>query len=1268
MEDLNEYQAFFSYRKTWDFNKFIHANQKIIFLVTGNQRGKTAMASYNYVMRVLGVHPVPKKNVVYFECEERKKLKEDHDDYIGHKESFLEKHKSIDSATWTFLKKPEICPECGASVVQHERQSRTFRFASETLPGQAADLNANGLSAEVKNTQYPAFKKWLPPHLIKKDITFRSPSMILLDPYGGPDIVVDFVSYNQSIQSTAGTQRLSCVAEGQRVLMADGVWKNIEEIKEGDELICQSLGGHGDRQKTNKVKKAWHSGKKEVLRFNCQKGISFEVTGDHLIMIPNVGKAKYIKAENLKVGDSVTCRTSKIVNDFDLGWKSKILGVLLGDGTITKKQVTPKFTCKNDKLAEKVREILPASFNLRKVDFKANHSPDYFISGNGNNELTEWLREIGVWGCNAGNKFIPDTIFRQCDNGIKNFLSYIYSCDGWATGHVIGYCSTSYRLAQDIFLLLRRFGIRSTINEREFDNGWNKQWHIIISQARDVIRFCNKIGIIAKEDSVSLVKKEAKRRLKSRIDSNYFSNSKVKEYKIPQRVKIKSIERVGIKNVYDISMEETRSPRNNFLISGGVVVHNCWYDEEPSPDFREEQLPRLLAEDGDEILTLTPANHICFDERTKVLSENGWVGHNEIKEGDNVLTLNMDNGSVEWEQVDLIYRNDFNGELSQLKCQGFDALVTDNHRWPVEMPSGKRLMKETKDLKGHHKIYRAIKNNIENEKIYDDWFVELAGWFLTDGAMVPDGNKIWLCQSLSANEHKCNKIREIVKNCADFYETSNKYHVGEPCDGVVCKWYIGGKEAKRLRELFPTRELNEKFLFQLTKDQQYLLYNSLVDGDGCRTKDGDKLRGTLKTIDAFLALCVLLGKRATRTEEITVNGTVVYKSYIQKDNGRYKPFTHVASLKKDKVLYNGIVWCPHTKNNTLIAKRNGTVYYTGNTWTYDTLYEQAEVYYRTKTICNYLRKDDYDPKQIEETGNKTGIAVIQAATDDNPILDIDTVDELFSKVDDPDILAIRRYGVFKQVSGRIFKDFEYQVHYIPGEKYFPQGIPHSWTHARGIDYHPQTPWACGFISISDTNEAFIWGEYNPSPEKYSTEEIAKTIGMMSEDYKFTISLADPLIKSSKRKETQTRSRTLLDDMNDSFRQMNREGICTGGFWSVWDTKGEKGRDEIRKRLCNAKICGKPFNNEGIKDGRKIYLPTLWVLDSCPIAAKSMRQWRWEQYTDPKSRQTKGEKNSPEQKWSHFNMVWEACFKHPLFKAKTGGFVREERVPQYFRAR
>lgn len=338
-------------------------------------------------------------------------------------------------------------------------------------------------------------------------------------------------------------------------------------------------------------------------------------------------------------------------------------------------------------------------------------------------------------------------------------------------------------------------------------------------------------------------------------------------------------------------------------------------------------------------------------------------------------------------------------------------------------------------------------------------------------------------------------------------------------------------------------------------------------------------------------------------------------------------------------------------------------------WMYDEVYEKAKVYYRTQAVSDFLSTEDNKVKRIEKTESPKSIAVIQAATDDNPTLRKEAIESILGTIDDPDVLAIRRYGIFKQVSGRIFKDFEYKTHFVDLDKWFPEGVPQSWTHARGIDYHPQTPWAFGAMALSPTNEAFIYAELNPSPEKLTTREIAGQIARTCKDYKYTLDLADPLIKATKRGEdNQQDSITTLSDLNDAFHEMKREGVGTGAFWETWDTKGEKGRDEIKKRLKNASKVGRPFNNAVIEGGQKVYIPTLWILSNCKISAQSMRQWRWEQYTDRKTASIKGDKNSPEQKWSHFNMVWEAIFKDPRFRSYSSARRAERAVGRFQGAR
>lgn len=315
-----------------------------------------------------------------------------------------------------------------------------------------------------------------------------------------------------------------------------------------------------------------------------------------------------------------------------------------------------------------------------------------------------------------------------------------------------------------------------------------------------------------------------------------------------------------------------------------------------------------------------------------------------------------------------------------------------------------------------------------------------------------------------------------------------------------------------------------------------------------------------------------------------------------------------------------------------------------SSWLFDEFYDKAKEYYKSEIICNYLRSTSQNVQSKEITDSPFDIAIFQAATDDNPILKKEAIDARYSHVSDPDVIAIRRYGIFKQLSGRIFKDFNYNTHFINKDKYFPDGVPHYWVHARGIDFHPQTAWACGMISLSSENEAFIWGDYNPSPEKYTTAEIAREFALMGRDYSFRLNLIDPYAEAVKKD-----FQSVKDDLNREFYKLRKEGIGKGGEWVSWDTKNEKGRDAIKERLKNSITCGTPFNNKVTIDGITHYLPTIWVLSNCKLSADYMKNWRWEEWANTNMGIAKEAKNTPEQRWSHFNMIWEALFKHPSFR-------------------
>lgn len=487
---------------------------------------------------------------------------------------------------------------------------------------------------------------------------------------------------------------------------------------------------------------------------------------------------------------------------------------------------------------------------------------------------------------------------------------------------------------------------------------------------------------------------------------------------------------------------------------GGVSRELVWMDEEGLFSQYTENLMRTVDVGGSILMSMTPIRGLCFDDETEILSEKGWVNYKSVNLGDNILTLSISKEILEWKPVEGLYANlNYNGPMVSMKCQGFDALVTPDHKWPViNDTTDKLVVKETKDLKTYHKIYRALKNDIESKQIYEDWFVELAGWFLTDGSAQKGKRYIKIYQSKTRYPENCKKIKVLLLSCEDYTEKEYPYPKGK---GISYHWTVKGYVAERLRSLFPGRELTSEFVFSLTKNQQELLYNTLLNGDGCRKNTSDEFRCTENTADSFQLLCVLLGKRSTKRYEVNSRGTILIKIYIQQENGRYSPFTHIRSLKRKEIHFEGIIWCPHTDNNTVIARRNGTIYISHNSWVYDSIYESQDsnIHYEVATIWDnpYLNRDEI--KLIEQTMH-------------------------------PDEKEVRLEGRFIPKSGLIYKDFS-DKHIIPWFK-----IPDDWTIVLGIDPHDRTPHAIVFCAINKDGDVFVFDEIY---EHCLLEDLAKTI-------------------------------------------------------------------------------------------------------------------------------------------------------------------------------
>jgi len=330
---------------------------------------------------------------------------------------------------------------------------------------------------------------------------------------------------------------------------------------------------------------------------------------------------------------------------------------------------------------------------------------------------------------------------------------------------------------------------------------------------------------------------------------------------------------------------------------------------------------------------------LCFDTETEILTDNGWRTIDTINEADNALSFNIEQDVLEWKEITYIHKSDYNKPMIQMKNTAFDALVTPRHRWvknggnrggyiSIKKPKYSLILSQEL-LKGGKKLkVVSDKYKFPTDKKYSDDFVKLVGWALTEGTYIQKGSSIQVFQSKSHNPENCDELRRLRSVFAEtnIYEEKSKNQTD------IMTLYIGTPLDKKIRAIFPEKQLTQKFVCELTKEQAEMLYDVMIKADGSvkRFKNG----GTHESFtqkgkefsDSFQILCFLLGRRSV-IRKYECDSSNCHRIAVYRRNTT----TYTNQLDIKEVQYNGKIWCIHNANNTLVARRNGHIYISGNT-------------------------------------------------------------------------------------------------------------------------------------------------------------------------------------------------------------------------------------------------------------------------------------------------------------------------------------------------
>lgn len=384
----------------------------------------------------------------------------------------------------------------------------------------------------------------------------------------------------------------------------------------------------------------------------------------------------------------------------------------------------------------------------------------------------------------------------------------------------------------------------------------------------------------------------------------------------------------------------------------------------------EQTIDSIAAVTGNRVLvknqTTTTANGIyCVDPSTEILTKAGFKQYADIKNGEDVFTLNLETRTSEWQPVLSVHSFQVQ-DVEMLSMEGncHSSLSTLNHRWPVsrryaplELFPRKRVangtfavreliadgpyltIRESHELTSEDYVVLSAKcANLPQTKVYKDAFVELVGWFITEGHIRKNNSGtlstcVDIVQSSAVNASYVARIKAVlttlygeptvVMRRQRNGERKPEWRSVQATDRMV-EFVLNAIAGKYLCDVAPGKVLRADFVASLTEDQLRLFVDTCIAADGHTSIRGGQKMLIQKRLDMLAPVqmaCTLLGIGTN----VHGHGRDVYTMTLLKRE-RALPQSN-----GKRVRYTGTVWCPKTKNSTWLARRNGSVYFTGNT-------------------------------------------------------------------------------------------------------------------------------------------------------------------------------------------------------------------------------------------------------------------------------------------------------------------------------------------------
>jgi len=313
---------------------------------------------------------------------------------------------------------------------------------------------------------------------------------------------------------------------------------------------------------------------------------------------------------------------------------------------------------------------------------------------------------------------------------------------------------------------------------------------------------------------------------------------------------------------------------------------------------------------------------LCHDEKTEVLTSNGWVPFPQLTENHSVAEFNRDSLIINRRPL-AIQRLQYSGEMVHFRGARVDMLVTPEHKMVYSRSTSDFRVAPAAYVGSLVKPHIPIAGySVQSSEVTLDQAAVIA-WVVTEGSVEKRGKwgRVTVYQK---KPETCKIIRaDLAAAGLRWTEVADRrsgviaFRLPAESSYTVMEWMDGNP--KRL----PRRLLNSGF--HVLKRA----YETLILGDGHRNPHGTDYFATIfdSLADDFQELCAKIGyscrfKIDERPTNLKANSRII-RCLVRK-------FQQAEATHCERVQYAGMVYDVTTTSGFFMVRRNGLVCASGN--------------------------------------------------------------------------------------------------------------------------------------------------------------------------------------------------------------------------------------------------------------------------------------------------------------------------------------------------